>query len=144
MRPAQALAVTPIEAPKPMLAAGKMVIACALPMMLLAIIVNLCLRAVGLLLINTLLIVPAATAANLSRNLRQMFWLTIALCIGCCLAGQALNWELLAWSNLRINLDIAGTVVLLAVGLFFLSLLVGPILRNRKTLYPGAGRAEQA
>jgi zinc transport system permease protein len=98
-------------------------------MILLAILVNLCLRTVGALLINTLLIVPAATAANLSRNLRQMFWLTITLCVGCCLGGQWLNWELLAYG---IKLDIAGTVVLLTVGFFFLSVLFGPILRNRK------------
>ena len=39
---------------------------------LLALIVNLCLRSVGVLLINALLIVPAATAANVSRNLRQL------------------------------------------------------------------------
>src|SRR5262249_9502512 len=37
---------------------------------LLALIVNLCLKVVGAMLINALLIVPAATAANLSRNMR--------------------------------------------------------------------------
>jgi hypothetical protein len=39
MRPAQVFALTPIDAPRPMLAAGKTAIACALPMMLPAIIV---------------------------------------------------------------------------------------------------------
>ncbi len=101
-------------------------------MILLAILVNLCLRTVGLLLINTLLIVPAATAINLSRNLRQMFWLTMVLCIGCCLGGQLLAWELLARSGYRIDLEIAGTVVLLSVGFFFVAVLVGPWLRGRK------------
>jgi len=89
-------------------------------MMLLAVLVNLCLRTVGLLLINTLLVVPAATAANLSRNLRQMFWLTVTLCVGCCLGGQWLNWLLLSW--FRWSLDIAGTIVLLSVVLFFVSI----------------------
>src|SRR5256885_11996549 len=56
--------------------------------MLLALVVNLCVRTVGVLLINALLIVPAATAANLSRNLRQVFWLTMGLCLCCSLAGQ--------------------------------------------------------
>ena len=46
---------------------------------LLALIVNLCLRYVGVLLINALLIVPAATAFNLGRNLREVFWLTVLL-----------------------------------------------------------------
>src|SRR5262249_52333431 len=60
--------------------------------MLLAIVVNLCVRTVGVLLINALLIVPAATAANVGRNLRQVFWLTMLLCLGSCLAGQAISW----------------------------------------------------
>ena len=47
---------------------------------LLAMVVNLSIKAVGALLINAMLVVPAAAAANLSRNLRQMFWLTIAFC----------------------------------------------------------------
>src|SRR5206468_1542411 len=48
---------------------------------LLALIVNLCLKIVGALLINALLVVPAATAANLCRNMRQLFWTTIGLCL---------------------------------------------------------------
>ena len=44
---------------------------------LLSLIVNLSLRTVGALLINALLIVPAAAAANVSRNMRQMFWLSV-------------------------------------------------------------------
>ena len=48
---------------------------------LLALIVNVCLKTVGVLLINALLIVPAATAANLCRNMRQLFWRTIVLCL---------------------------------------------------------------
>src|SRR6185312_11421254 len=48
---------------------------------LLALVVNLSIKAVGALLINALLVVPAAAAANVARNLRQMFWLTVAFCI---------------------------------------------------------------
>ena len=54
---------------------------------LLALVVNLSIKAVGALLINALLVVPAAAAANLSRNLRQMFWLTVAFCLGAGLIG---------------------------------------------------------
>ena len=60
---------------------------------LLALIVNLCVRTVGAMLINALLVVPAATASNLSRNLRQVFWLTMLICLGSCLLGQAISWE---------------------------------------------------
>lgn len=95
---------------------------------LLALIVNLCFRIVGVLLITALLIVPAATAANVSRNLRQMFWLTITLGLLCGLAGIFVSWE--ATNRLRsagndVILVQGGTIVLLSVLLFFLSLPLG-------------------
>src|SRR5205085_5624298 len=60
---------------------------------LLALMVNLSQQITGTLLINGLLIVPAATAANLASNLRQMFWyaIAIALLVGC--LGYLLSWE---------------------------------------------------
>jgi zinc transport system permease protein len=89
---------------------------------LLAVVVNLCLRAVGVMLINALLIVPAATAFNLSRNMRQLFWRTMLLSIAVTLAGEFVQWE--AKARFDIDLGIPGTIVLLSVALFFLSLLV--------------------
>ena len=61
---------------------------------LLALIVNLCLRSVGVLLINALLIVPAATGVNVCRNLRQLFWFTICFCCSsaCGAVGRAGSW----------------------------------------------------
>jgi zinc transport system permease protein len=96
---------------------------------LLALIVNMCLRCVGALLINALLIVPAAAAVNLSRNMRQLFWLTIALCLAVSLGGQALSWEVSARYDAPVG--VPGTVVLLSVVVFFASMAVGPWLRNR-------------
>jgi zinc transport system permease protein len=92
---------------------------------LLALIVNLCLKIVGALLINALLIVPAATAGNLCRNMRQLFWLTIGLCLFVGVVGQWLSWEL----------DFAGgggSIVVLSVVLFFLSMLASPWVRGRQ------------
>jgi zinc transport system permease protein len=90
---------------------------------LLALIVNLCLRAVGALLINAMLIVPAATAANLGRNLRQMFWSSILLSLVAGVGGL--------WFSNAVRLPIgrgdplefgpAGSIVVLGVLLFFLS-----------------------
>jgi zinc transport system permease protein len=97
---------------------------------LLALIVNLCLRFVGALLINALLIIPAATAVNLSRNMRQLFWLTIGLTLLLSLGGQWLNWEM--GVGAKISLDLSGTIVLLNVTAFVLSLVVGPWLRSRR------------
>jgi len=60
---------------------------------LLALIVNISIQAVGILLVNAMIIVPAATAINLSRNLRQMVWWTIGLSLGTGLIGIWLSFE---------------------------------------------------
>jgi zinc transport system permease protein len=91
---------------------------------LLAVIVNLCLRFVGALLINALLIVPAAAAINCTRNLRQLFWTTVALSLLVPLAGEWISWEVAA--RYDIDLGVPGTVVMVCVGLFLLSLVFGP------------------
>jgi zinc transport system permease protein len=98
--------------------------------MLLALLVNLCVRTVGVMLINALLVVPAATAANLGRNLRQVFWLTMGLCVGSCLLGQALNWEIETRWNLK--LGIPGTIILISVAGFVASAIAAPLLRERR------------
>jgi zinc transport system permease protein len=97
---------------------------------LLALIVNLCLRSVGVLLINALMVVPAATAINISRNLRQVFWLTIAITIGISLSGQALSWEISNRLRLNKELGIPGTIIMLGVILFTLSIVFGPRIRQ--------------
>jgi zinc transport system permease protein len=97
---------------------------------LLALIVNLCLRFVGALLINALLIIPAATAVNFCRNMRQLFWWTIVLCLIFSLVGQWLSWDLSMGANIK--LGVSGTIVLLNVLAFVLSMMVGPWLRARQ------------
>jgi zinc transport system permease protein len=101
---------------------------------LLAFVVNLCVRTVGVLLINALLIVPAATAANVSRNLRQLFWLTIALCLGSSLLGLLLSWEVETRTGAR--LGESGAIVLISVALFGLSMVLGPRWRERPARQP--------
>ncbi|MFM7149452.1 MAG: metal ABC transporter permease [Gemmataceae bacterium] len=97
--------------------------------MLLALVVNLCVRTVGALLINALLVVPAATAANVCSNLRSVFWTTVGLCFGSCLVGQVISWEVESHTNLR--LGIPGTIILVSVSGFILSAIFGPMLRHR-------------
>ena len=90
---------------------------------LLAFIVNLCLTAVGALLINAMLVVPAATAANFGRNLRQMFWISVVLSLAASVGGL--------WISNTVSLPIgqarelefapAGTVVVISVIVFFVS-----------------------
>jgi zinc transport system permease protein len=99
---------------------------------LLAVIVNVCLSAVGALLINALLVVPAATAANISRNLRQMFRWSVGLCLVCCVSGQCLNWEVRipVGREQSTAMGEGGTIVCLSVLLFFVSMVVGPWLKK--------------
>ncbi len=88
---------------------------------LLALTVNLCLRFVGALLINALLIIPAATAVNISRNMRQLFWRTIGLTFVLSMLGQWISWEL-SWSKYKVGLS--GTIVVLNVLAFLFSMVI--------------------
>lgn len=89
---------------------------------LLALIVNLCLKIVGALLINALLLVPVATACNITRNMRQLFWVSTLLCLAVGILGQLLQWELQMRTGAAAG--VGGTIIVLSVVLFFLSMLV--------------------
>jgi zinc transport system permease protein len=100
---------------------------------LLALIVNLCLKVVGALLINALLIVPAATAALICRNMRQMFWGTVGLCLLAGVGGFVLSWDLripIVGQRDWVRPGESGTIVLLSVLLFFLTLLLSTTHRK--------------
>jgi len=93
---------------------------------LLAVVINMCLQAVGVLLINALLIVPAATAGNVCRNMRQLFWTTVGLCLMVGIVGQWLSWEIsvsIFPDESSGSFGVGGVMVVLSVVLFFLSLL---------------------
>jgi zinc transport system permease protein len=100
---------------------------------LLAVIVNLCLSAVGALLINALLVVPAATASLICRNLRQLFRWSVLLCLGTSLVGLWLNWEvdIEVEPGSRVRPGEGGTIVVLNVLLYFAAMVLGPWLRRR-------------
>ena len=102
---------------------------------LLALIVNLCLKTVGALLINALLIVPAATAGNVSRNMRQLFWYTIGICLLVGVLGQWLSWSItLHDQDGELHLGTGGTIVVLSVVCFFFSMLATRYVRGRQTV----------
>jgi zinc transport system permease protein len=96
---------------------------------LLALVVNLSIKAVGALLINALLLVPAATAANLSRNLRQMFWLTVAFCVGAGLIGFGLrnSLEVRIGDGDPVRFGPSGVIVVTSVFLFFASMIAAAV-----------------
>ncbi|HEY1380138.1 MAG TPA: metal ABC transporter permease [Gemmataceae bacterium] len=88
---------------------------------LLALVVNLSIRAVGALLINAMLVVPAATAANVSRNLRRMFWVGVLLSLTAGVGGLWLSnaIQIQDAHGRSFGLGPGGTVVVLSVLLFF-------------------------
>jgi zinc transport system permease protein len=55
-----------------------------------AVTVALGLRYLGVLLMGSLIIIPAATAKHLARNIREMFLLAVGVSVGSTLAGSAL------------------------------------------------------
>jgi zinc transport system permease protein len=85
----------------------------ALLLVLLALTVVIGVRLVGVLLVEALLVVPAATAALWATHYRARLALSIALGAGVCGAGLALAWQL--------DLAVGATVALLAVAGFFAS-----------------------
>jgi zinc transport system permease protein len=78
---------------------------------LLAATIVIGVRLVGVLLVEALLVVPAATAALLARHYRAQLALSVASAVASALGGLVLAW----------HLDVApgGMVALTAVGLFF-------------------------
>jgi ABC-type Mn2+/Zn2+ transport system permease subunit len=59
-----------------------------------ALTIALGLRYLGVLLMGSLIIIPAATAKRVSRNLNQMLALSALLAVTATLAGEALGWWL--------------------------------------------------
>lgn len=96
---------------------------------LLAFMVNLSQQITGTLLINGLLIVPAATAANLASNIRQMFWLSIAIALTVGLLGNIVSWEISSQFPSG-SIGISGTVIVLSAILFVISIPLGRLIRR--------------
>jgi zinc transport system permease protein len=100
--------------------------------LLLALIVNICLQIVGVILINTMLLVPAATASVLSRNLRQMFWWTVGISLSAGLLGQWISVTVhLDTMRGPVNLGASACVVSLNVIAFAIAMLIGSRIRGR-------------
>lgn len=100
---------------------------------LLAVIVNLCLKTVGVLLINGLIIAPAATASNLAKNVRQLFLLSIILCVASGLLGQIIAWEISMRNSYDFDPGESGVIVVFAVLLYFISIPLGKWLRGQRS-----------
>ena len=74
---------------------------------LIAVVVTLCISSVGLLILNSLLVLPAAAARNVSRNLKQyhIFSVLFALCAG--IAGLVVSYYVGSSAGASISLILA-------------------------------------
>lgn len=80
-----------------------------------ALTIALGLRYLGVLLMGALIIVPAATAKRLARNLRGMLWLAVGFSVFATILGSVIaSWFHRATGPL---------IVVVAAGVFFISLL---------------------
>jgi zinc transport system permease protein len=107
---------------------------------LLALVVNLSIKAVGALLINALLVVPAAAAANVARNMRQMFWYTIAFCLASGFVGYGVgSTQSLKVPGVGNKVEFApgGVIVVTSVALFFGSMVVVAVWNRFAPIFGG-------
>lgn len=95
---------------------------------LVATTVVLSMRVVGLLLISALMVVPVATAAMVARSFRTTLLLALAIGVAVAVSGVVTSYYA--------DTPSGGTIVLLAIGLFTLSLAARAALPGRV----GAGR----
>ncbi len=95
-----------------------------------AVTVTVAMRAVGLLLVSALMVVPVAAAQQLSRG----FAGTMALSM----LGGVISGAAGFFLSLRLDTGTGATVVLTAIALFVLIVLVSPLLRARKRVNNGS------
>lgn len=74
----------------------------------IAVVVTLSISSMGLLILNSLLVLPAATSRNISRNLRQYTRLSILFALAAGLGGLTLSYYLGCSAGAAISLILAG------------------------------------
>jgi len=83
---------------------------------LVAVVVMISIKWVGILIINSLLILPAATARNIAKNMKQYTLLSVTFSLVSCLLGLVLSYYIDA---------AAGATIVLVSSVFFVISLVG-------------------
>ena len=82
----------------------------------IAAIVTITIRWVGLLIINSLLVLPAAAARNISKNVRQYHLFSVLIAIFSGITGLIISYYL--------NTVTGATIVLVSSAIFFITLIV--------------------
>lgn len=105
--------------------------------LLLALIVNFSIFAVGVLLINAMLIVPAAAASNVARDMRSLFKYTVFISVGCGVVGlQISRVSSFQFEGETVRPGPSGTIIVLAVASFFASMFVAAFRARVEKLQP--------
>jgi len=91
-----------------------------------AVTVTVAMRTVGLLLVSALMVVPVATAQQLSRGFRSTLLLALALGVAPSLAGVVFSYY--------VDVAPGAAIVVIALAGFFLAWPVGSLLRRRRQL----------
>ena len=73
----------------------------------IAVVVTLAINWVGLLMLNSLLVLPAASARNVAKNLRQYHGLSVSFALISCLLGLVISYHLGASTGAAISLCLA-------------------------------------
>lgn len=83
---------------------------------LIALIVSVSIKWVGILIINSLLVLPAAAARNLARSIRSYHALAVVFSVCSGISGLILSYYL--------GTAAGGTIVLISAGLFFVTFFI--------------------
>lgn len=78
----------------------------------IAVVVTLAINWVGLLMLNSLLVLPAASARNVSRNLRQYHGFSVLFALLSCLGGLVISYYLGTSTGAAISLCLAAVFAL--------------------------------
>lgn len=95
-----------------------------LMLILVALTIVISIKAVGIVLVSALLVTPAASAFQLTREFKKMQKLAVVFGVGSCWIGLVL-------SSL-FDVPSGATIVLVATLLFFITLIFSPLRRRRK------------
>ena len=73
----------------------------------IAVVVTLSISSVGLLILNSLLVLPAASARNVAKNLKQYHLFSVLFALGACLGGLVVSYYLGTSAGASISLILA-------------------------------------
>jgi ABC-type Mn2+/Zn2+ transport system permease subunit len=98
-----------------------------LMLFLIAFTVVISIKAVGIVLVSALLVTPAATAFQLTRDFKKMQILSVFFGVFACWLGMLIS--------ALVDVPSGATIVLVATALFFIALFSSPLRRQRKQLH---------